>query len=223
VFIYVNIWSLTSLIAQNVQPTKNLPIIEYKSTGISAYYVIFITGNGGMKNLEKSIHQYLNIRNISVVVINAKKYFWSEKCPAQIGCDLETLMNQYNRKWGETKVVLMGYSLGAEVLPFAVNKMRDQYKKKIFDLILIGPSQKAIFKVRPLDYFFGANKGTEIIKELLKMKAGKAYIICDDSEFSLCKIDLAGLIDHDLLEGGHHFGRDYTPLSKLIGKRLGLE
>jgi type IV secretory pathway VirJ component len=219
----ISICSHASLFAQKVQPTRHLPIVESKSTENNDYYIIFLTGNGGLTNIVQSVTHYLNSKNVSVLAINTKKYLWSEKKPAQIACDLEALIERYNSKWGQKKVVFMGYSMGAEVLPFALNCMEDKYMHELIDLILIGPWEKATFKVRLRDYFFEINKGTDIYPELLKMKTKKAYVICDDSKISICNKKLEGVIDHDLLGGGHHFNHDYITLSKLIGKRLHLE
>ena len=212
-----------SLFAKKIQSSKNLPVIESRSNGTNDYYVILLTGNGGFRNLVQSVTHYLNFKKVSVLAINTKKYLWSEKKPAQIGRDLETLIDRYYSKWGQKKVVIMGYSMGAEVLPFAINCMEDKYSHEILDLILIGPWQKATFKVALRDYYFEVNKGTDIYTELLKMRTKKVYIICDDNEYSICHKDLEGVIDHDFLKGGHHFGGDYNTLSKLIGKRLNLE
>jgi type IV secretory pathway VirJ component len=223
VLLISSICSHASLFAQKVQPTKNLPIIESKSNENDDYYVIFLTGNGGWTKIVQSVTHYLNSKNVSVLAINIKKYLWSEKNPGQIACDLETLIERYSIKWGQKKVVFMGYSMGAEVLPFAINCMEDKYMDELNDVILIAPWQKATFKVRLRDYFFEVNKGTDIYAELLKMRTKKAYIICDDSDISICHKELEGVIDHDLLVGGHHFKHDYITLSKLIGKRLNLE
>jgi type IV secretory pathway VirJ component len=218
-----NICFQSSLIAQKVQPTVNLPVIESRSNGNNSYYVLLLTGNGGWKKLVQSVTSYLNSKDVSVVAVNTQKYLWSEKNPSQIACDIESLIDKYFNKWGQKKVVLMGYSMGAEVLPFAVNCMEEKYFGEINDLILIGPWQKATFEVKLKDYFFEVNKGLDIYTEILKLKTGKGYIICDDNEFSICKKNLTGVIDHDFLGGGHHFGHDYTALSELIGKRLNME
>jgi type IV secretory pathway VirJ component len=223
VLLISGICSPTPLVAQKVQPTRNLPIIESKSTVENDYYVILLTGNGGWRSLVQSVTHYLNSKNVSVLAINTKKYLWSEKEPAQIACDLETLIDRYNNKWGGKKVVFIGYSMGAEILPFAIDCMEERYVNELIDLILIGPWQKATFKVKLRDYLFEVNEGTDIYAELLKLKTEKAYVICDDNEFSICNRDLERIIDHDFLGGGHHFAGDYTTLSKLIGKRLNLE
>jgi type IV secretory pathway VirJ component len=101
--------------------------------------------------------------------------------------------------------------------------MNDKYINDVNDMILIGPWQKATFKVKLKDYFMEVNKGTDIYAELLRLKMKNVYVICDGNEFSICKKDLDGIIDYDLLGGGHHFGGDYVALSKLIGKRLNLD
>ena len=211
------------LFAQKVHPTKHLPVMEYRSTGDVGYYVIFLSGNGGLRNLVQSVTHYLNSKNVSVIALNSKKYFWSKKMPEQIGCDLESLMDQCNLKWGEKKVVIIGFSMGAEVLPFAVNCMADKYRNEINDMILIAPWQKATFKVKLRDFYLEVNEGSDIYSELIALKPKKAYVICDNNHLSICHKDLDGLIDHDLLGGGHHFGGHYSILSQMIGKRLNLQ
>lgn len=89
-------------------------------------------------------------------------------------------------------------------------------------MILISPWQNVTFKIRLRDYYWEVNNGVDLYTELTKMKIKKGYIICDDTEFSIIHKNLDGVIDHDLLAGGHHFGHDYKALSSLIGKRLKL-
>jgi type IV secretory pathway VirJ component len=223
VLLISQVYSHASLLAQKVQPTKNIPLIEARSKGNKEYCVILLSGNGGWKKLVQSVTHYLNYENVSVLGINTKQYLLSEKKPVQIACDLEALMDRYSIKWGHDTVVFIGYSMGAEILPFAVNCMGETYREKIQDVILIGPWQKATFKVNLADYFYEVNKGADIYSELKKMKKINSYIICDDNDISICHKNLDGVADHDMLAGGHHFGGDYITLSKMIGKRLHLE
>ncbi len=210
------------LFAQKIQK-KKLPIIESVSPGNSDFYALFLTGDFGYLNFDKAIVHYLNVKKIPVVVLNTKNYFWSKKNPAQLGHDLGSIINQYNKKWSRKKVIFIGYSMGAEVIPFGVNNLDEKYKNQLADIILIGPSQKAIFRLKPTDYIFEDKKGTDIYSELLKMKPHRSYIICDDSKLSICRKNLEGISDHDFLGGGHHYGHNYRLLSQLIGKRLNIE
>ena len=205
-----NFYSYAALFAQQLQPTKNLPILEFKSNGNNDYYVILLTGNGGFRHLAQSVTQYLNAKNVSVLAIKTNKY-------------LEAIIDRYNIKWGQEKVVFIGYSMGAEIFPFAVNCLDGKYRNELNDLILIAPWQKATFKARLADRFFEIEEGDDIYAEIKKLKTKNKYIICDDNKFSICYKDMDGLVDHDLLGGGHHFGKDYEALSKLISKRLHLE
>ena len=223
VFILISLWFNGSLLAQKVQTRKRLPLIESAAAGNHDFYVIFLTGDFGFRNFDKAIVRSLNVKKVPVVVLNAQNYFYSKKSPTQLGSDLGSIINQYNRKWNLKKVILMGYSMGAEVLPFAVNRLEDKYKQQLKDVILIGPSQKAIFRLKPTDYLFEEKKGTDIYTELLKMKPQRSFIICDDNPNSLCRKNLEGVSDHDFLGGGHHFGHDYLLLSELIGQRINLE
>ncbi len=217
------LYPTTVIYGQELRPTKHMPLIESASDTGPGYYVLFLTGNGGWRDLAQAVTGYLNEKNVSVLAVNTKKYLWKKKEPEQIALDLEALIDKYDIKWGKSKVVLLGYSMGAEVLPFAVNCMKDSYLHLLDDMILIGPWQKATFKVNLLDYVTELNRGTDIYTELQKMKIGAGYIICDDNQMSICHKDLDGVMDHDFLGGGHHFGKDYNALSKLIGRRLNLE
>jgi type IV secretory pathway VirJ component len=213
----------TLVFGQVLHATVNMPLIENSSEGKSSFYVILLSGNGGWRDLDKSLTAYLNSKNISVIGLNTKQYLLSEKKPEQIAFDLETLMDQYSIKWKQDRVVFIGYSMGAEILPFAINRMNTRYTGKIENIILIGPWQKATFKVKLADYIYETNEGEEIYPELLKVKHINTYVVCDDNEYALCLKPIDGIVDHDELPGGHHFGGDYDTLSKLIGKRLKLE
>ena len=223
ILIFITLWFNASLFAQKVHPKRNLPIKESISNGNCDFYVIFLTGDFGYLNFDKEIVHYLNGKNASVVVLNSKSYFSSAKSPAQLGHDFGSIITHYNKKWNKQKIVIIGYSMGAEVIPFGINHLDEKSRLQLMDILLIAPGQKAIFRLKPTDYLFEDRKGTDIYTELLKMRGQKSYIICDDSQLSICRKNLEGLSDHDLLGGGHHFGRDFFHLLKLIGKRLNLE
>ena len=86
---------LAGIMVRCFTPLQNMPLIENSSDGKSDYYVILLSGNGGWRDLDKSLTAYLNSKNVSVIGLNTKQYLLSEKKPEQIAFDLETLMDRY--------------------------------------------------------------------------------------------------------------------------------
>jgi type IV secretory pathway VirJ component len=213
IFLFFAIHSIT-----NCQPT--IPLLEFPAKPEHDYFVLLFSGDGGWRGLDLALANNLNHENIPVVGINTKKYLWDGKTPQSIALDIEHLILTYCSKWKVSKVVLMGYSMGAEILPHSVNQLNDVFVKSIKDMILIAPDQNACFEVKLIFYAYDTNEGQPIINELKKLKVKKAYCICDDHKISLCKSGLDGIIDYTLITGGHHFDGDYDKLNKVIMKRL---
>jgi len=202
---------------------NNLPILEFPATSSSNYFVLLFSGDGGWKTIDQSITANLNSKKVPVVALNMMKYLWSEKKPLQIAKDMEGLIDTYLKKWNKQYVVIIGYSMGAEVLPFALNVTNIYYLSKIKDLILIAPAQKAMFKIKVKNYLLDSNEGQEVLPEIRKLKVLDKYCICDDKKYSLCKANIEGIIEYTILSGGHHFDGDFKTLNKLVNKRLNLE
>ena len=215
--------SISSSFTNPFHRTINLPLLEFPVSGKSDFAVILFTGDGGWKPLVNSVTTYLNSKNIPVIALNIREYLHAEKKPEQIAKDLEMMIDTINKKWNISNIVLLGYSMGAEVLPFAAGAMKESYINKIKDLIMIAPGQNACFKIKLIFYIVDTDEGTDIVAELKKHKVKKMYCICDDRRISLYKNNLEGIIDYTLIPGGHHFHKDYLRLGKTIGKRLQLE
>jgi type IV secretory pathway VirJ component len=211
------------LLHLSVYSQSQLPLIELPTKAEHDFFAIFFSGDGGWRSLDQAVSNYLNNKNIPVVGVNIKKYLWYEKTPQRIALDIESMIQTYCTKWNVSNALLIGYSMGAEIIPHSANQLKDTFAEKIKDMILIAPAQNACFKIKLIFYAHDTNEGIPIIDELKKLKLNKAFCICDDQNISLCKSGLDGVIDHTLLTGGHHFDGDYNQLCKIIGKRLLLE
>jgi len=202
---------------------SDLPLLEYSVNGNRNYFVILLTGNGGWRSLVTTLTTYLHKKQVPVVSLNSLKYLWVEKNPQCIARDLERIMGFYSEKWNKSYVVLIGYSMGAEILPFALNNLSEDYLMKIQDVILIAPAQKATFEIAIRDYLYDSDVGLEILPELKNLKIDTPYCICDDKKISLCSLNLENAVEFKVLPGGHHFGYNYETLNRLIGTRMKLE
>ena len=53
--------------------------------------------------------------------LDSLRYFWSPRTPDGLAADTNRMILYYLTHWAKKRVLLIGYSQGADVLPFAVN------------------------------------------------------------------------------------------------------
>ena len=55
------------------------------------------------------------------------------------------MIEHYTRTWNKARVLLIGYSQGADVLPFLVNRLPDAAHRRVAATVLIGVSTDRLF------------------------------------------------------------------------------
>src|SRR4249920_3822451 len=123
--IYILLFTLSvtmRLYAQNPSTLEQLPVNIVPAAGDSTKpLVLYITGDGGWNKFSKNLSQAFADNGYPVVALNAKEYFWKKKTPAQTAADVTRLIKTYQVKWKRKKILLLGYSFGADVMPFIYN------------------------------------------------------------------------------------------------------
>jgi type IV secretory pathway VirJ component len=199
---------------------KDLPLLEFPVQGDKPCLAIVLSGNGGWRSLVSSITKYLNTNHVPVIGFNCMSYFSKYKPHDLFARDLEKVISFYTEKYKKSKILFIGYSMGAEVLPFALNHFSIEEMAMIQDVIMIAPSQKCTFHDMIVDHLVDRRRGEFIVPEIQRSGYRKFLIICDNGPFALCRKDLPVYTETITLGGGHHIGKNYALLSKTIGKRL---
>ena len=70
------------------EDVSDLPLVELRASRPTDLLAIVISGDGGWRDLDKTIAEALQREGVSVVGIDALRYFWSEKTPQQTAHDL---------------------------------------------------------------------------------------------------------------------------------------
>ncbi len=137
-----------------------LPLIEVPATGnapASDSFAIMISGDGGWAGLDRSIAKAFAARGIPVVGIDSLRYFWSEKTPDATARDLAAIIQQYQQRWHRSGVHLLGYSFGADVLPFLANRLPPPLAASVRSVTLVAPSESATFEIHISNWIPGVN------------------------------------------------------------------
>ncbi len=158
----------------------NLPLNEVKSdkSGGDTLAILF-TGDGGWAGIDKEIAKYLSQNGIPTVALSTLSYFWKARTPDETAATLEQLISHFTKKQNKTKVILIGYSFGANVLPFAANKLSPESKGKVALISLLGLDRTAAF-VFHLSSWMNLDNGPNrlsIFPEIEKMQWAKSICV----------------------------------------------
>ncbi len=218
--------AIAKLSAQQPQPAlagpKNLgdlPIIEVEASGTGNTLAVLLSGDGGWAGLDKDVASALSEKGIPVVGVDSLRYFWTTRTPAGASSDIDRIVRYYLAHWGKRNVILIGYSQGADVLPFIVNRLPAATKRKVVLAALMGLGTEATFEFHLGNWISNGSDGLPIRPEIDKFATLPALCIYGDEEDdSLCPQVHTSTFHVEKLEGGHHFGGDYDQLALLIMK-----
>jgi type IV secretory pathway VirJ component len=154
---------------------------------------------------------------IPVVGIDSLRYFWGKKTPAVVAADLTRVLRHYLERWGEERVLLIGYSLGAEGALFMATGLPADLRSRLARVVLLGPATHTDLEVHVGDWLgLGEAGGYPLRPEAAKLPADR--ILCvygsEDRDASLCPtLKGAAVVE---IPGGHHFNHDYERLGRVI-------
>lgn len=197
---------------------SDLAIVEVPATGSASGndFAILISGDGGWAGLDRSVASALAARGIPVAGLDSLRYFWTARTPQGVASDIDRMIRFYATRWNKSHALLIGYSQGADVLPFAVNRLPAGTRALVTRTVLMGPGQNASFEFH-LSNWLGTDDGLPILPEAQKLAADSVLCLYGDDETdSLCPKLPPGRIRSQMLPGGHHFNGAYEELADLI-------
>jgi type IV secretory pathway VirJ component len=153
-----------------------------------------------------------------VVGWNSLQYYWRPRSPEAAAADLARIVRHYFAQWHEQRVVLIGYSFGADVLPFLVNRLPADLRSKVALVTLLGPSREATFEFHVAEWLgSGGADGRPTLPEVSRIHDLPLLGVYGEQESdSLCRDLPPGLARLLPTSGAHHFGGDYDKLAKAV-------
>ncbi len=218
--------ALAALTESHLQPAPGanplkaaLPLVELPVSLPPDVMAIVLSGDGGWADLDKVIGEDLQRDGVPVVGWDSLRYFWSLKTPDQLAGTLATVMSTYMERWHAAKVVLIGYSFGADVLPFAYNRLPQELRRHVILMTLLGPEKRANFEIKVSGWLNlpPGDDAAPIAPEIDKIQP--QLIECyygEEEKHSACPDLAAKGIKVVQISGAHHFDGDYRGLEKQI-------
>ena len=207
----------TFLIAATARGAQ-LPLIEVPATaGQSDTLVVFVSGDGGWARIDQSIARVLAGNGMPVVGLNSLQYFWTKRSPEMASHDLQTIIETHLASSGKSRVLLVGYSRGADVLPAMTNRLPADVRSRIRLVALLAPSNTVDFEFHVMDWLHDKHTGMAVKPELAKLSNERVLCVWgEEDDDSLCRGLTGGAVQVVTLHGAHHFDGGYEKLAGII-------
>ena len=176
-----------------------------------------MSGDGGWAGLDQDVAGALSAQGIPVVGLDSLRYYWTARTPSGLAADTDRMIRYYLAHFGKQRVLLIGYSQGADVLPFAVNRLAPDTHARVALAAVMGMSEHALFEFHLTSWVSDDNSGPATLPEINRIAGVPVLCIYGaDENDSLCpKLD-AKKFNVVKLKGGHHFDGDYAALAQRI-------
>lgn len=201
----------------------DLPLKIVPAAGSTKNSLVFmISGDGGWTGFDQELASHFAKQSFPVVGLDALHYFWSEKKPEVVAKEITPILEYYMAEWNCKDIILVGYSFGADFVPFLENKLSADIKSKVKMMAMLSPDEWADFEIHISDMFniVDSEDDNNVKTELQKTNC-KTLLVFGSEEVpnkfeSLPKTHFKQLV----IQGGHHYGNNFDALTGGIIKTI---
>lgn len=205
---------------------KDLPLTEVAPEGPAKdLLAVIVSGSGGYVGLDRRIGNQLAGRGVAAVGLSSLGYFWKRRDPAEAARDLGRILEHYFAAWHKNRAILIGYSQGADVLPFMISRLPANLRSKVAVVGLVGLDGGAQFDMHPDGWISKRPITPEVPAgpEIPKLKGMKVVCIYGSEENkTLCRTLPKEVIIPVEIPGDHGFEGDAPKIAeRFIAEAMG--
>jgi type IV secretory pathway VirJ component len=204
--------------AAQAMEIQDLPVTTVRaSSGETDTIALLLTGDGGWASLDRELATHLAARGVSTVGFNSLRYFWRQRTPDEAARDVARVAQHFLTEWKKSRFILIGYSFGADVGSFVVNRLPQELRNRLIAVSLLGIESDADFEVSVADWIPGSDsRGRAVRPELAAIDAPVLCIYGAGESTTICPVAKSGRVSGERIGSGHHFGGDYAAIADRI-------
>jgi type IV secretory pathway VirJ component len=202
--------------AQSTSPgILGLPLVEVRASGGSgATMAVILSGDGGWAAGDRTMAAALADSGVSVVGLDVPSYLRTPRNPDGASADLKRLLEYYLADWHSRRVILIGYSHGADLAPFMVSRLPVELRSRIALLAMLGLEPDANFRFHVDDIIadFSHKGALPVLPEVEKLRGLPMLCVqASDEGNSLCSSLPPALARVEIRRGGHRIPGSQGP------------
>ena len=199
-----------------VADTAHLPLHVVEARGARSHTIgVILSGDGGWAAIDKQLADTLAAHGITVVGLDSRSYFSTQRDPDGASKDLAWIARRYLSQYGADSLILVGYSHGADVLPFMTSRLPRDLLGRVRVVALLGAAPNANFKFHLIDLISNKKRKDDLmtVPEIEKLAAAGVRVWCvygtDESESACPSVASVHGVTVTAMPGGHHFDKEY--------------
>lgn len=198
---------------------KPVPVIERPATGDDGPLTLLLTGDGGWANADQKVADGLLARGAAVVGINMRSYLSDGRTPDETARDLACVARLYGARWHRERILLLGYSRGADIVPFVAARWPADLRARLSMVAMVSMSKKANFKYHLIDLVRDVERpdDVDIAPEIARLRG--LHVICvygDDDKNSGCPTADSTIVTRVPRAGGHRVTGGFDAIVDLL-------
>jgi type IV secretory pathway VirJ component len=195
-----------------------LPLVTHPATGPGDTLVVIYTGDGGWAAVDRGMAAGFARANMPVVGVNSLRYFATARTPEAAAVDLAAIIDHYAAAWSKSRVILVGYSFGADALPVIVPRLPAATRAKLRLFALVSMLQVGELQFHMADWFdHRGHASYPTAPAVVALKGLPMICIYGAAERDVaCPSFPPDLITQVSLPGGHHYNGVYEGIVKAI-------
>ena len=192
-----------------------------KSNSAKPALVIFSGDMGDRIGMASAIADRLNARGYAVVSVNSLAYFSKRRTSKDVASLIETAIGDAEALGKSRQVVLIGQSLGADMLHAGLAELPAGERRPIRAVILIVPGNQIVFRASPIELVGLETPDQPALATASSLTWVPVTCIFGKEEAeSLCPELKLPNVERIALPGGHHLRFDDAALERAVVQSL---
>ncbi len=211
--------------AASAAAAEELPLVRAPApAGTTGPMLLLLTGDGDWAPFPKELAALATARGTPVLGLKMRSYLSKRRTPEELAAALAPVVRAQLEAWQRTELMIVGYSRGADVAAFVVNRWPEALRAQLTGIAFVGLSEHASFEFHLNDLLADIVRPTDVPTrpEVEKLVGMPMWCVRGaEEQNSFCDRPVSGMqvATHP---GSHRAGGDETT-AQLVLHELGLD
>ena len=200
-----------------------VPLVERTAPAGPGPLVLLLTGDGGWASADEKVAEGLAGRGSPVVGVNMRAYLGTRRAPEDVARDLACVAREYLERWDRDRLVLLGYSRGADVAPLAAGRWPDDLRRRVVLVALVSLSRRANLQFHLIDLVRDVARPDDLPlgPEIARLRGLPVLCIYGtDDRGSGCPLADSTIVRRAVRPGGHRLTGGFDAIVELLAPAL---